>query len=313
MVGVASVNRTTTHGSSRSAGSRSPSRSQAPVVQRIRIRYAKRGPLRFTSHRDFARAFERAVRRAGVPIAYSQGFTPHPKISYASAAPTGVASEAEYLEIGLQADRRPRAASGPPWTRRSRPAWTCSTPSLAPVGGSLADLIDASHWRIELPECRPGQVEAAVAAFLAAPEVHGGADDQAGQPAVRHPGGRGPACSVVGARRARSTWHLTQPPGQLCAILDVVVRQVTPTVRPDDVLAGLRVVADLEPPVPPRATRLAQGRLTSQGDIVDPLVADDQTSNDGATIGESSDVGSGECWQTSAPRPPWVRVSATHL
>src|ERR687894_2924200 len=80
-----------------------PEGGQAPVVQRIRIRYAKRGPLRFTSHRDFARAFERAVRRAGVPVAFSQGFTPHPKISYASAAPTGVASEAEYLEIGLQA------------------------------------------------------------------------------------------------------------------------------------------------------------------------------------------------------------------
>ena len=70
-------------------------------MQRIRLRYAKRGPLRFTSHRDFARAFERALRRAAVPIAFSQGFTPHPKISYASAAPTGVASEAEYLEIGL--------------------------------------------------------------------------------------------------------------------------------------------------------------------------------------------------------------------
>ena len=68
------------------------------------------GPLRFTSHRDFARAFERALRRARVPIAYSQGFTPHPKISYASAAPTGVASEAEYLEIGLQAPSRPGGA-----------------------------------------------------------------------------------------------------------------------------------------------------------------------------------------------------------
>src|SRR4029453_14243015 len=60
----------------------------------------KRGPLRFTSHRDFARAFERAIHRGGVPIAYSQGFSPHPKVSYASAAPTGVASEAEDLEIG---------------------------------------------------------------------------------------------------------------------------------------------------------------------------------------------------------------------
>src|SRR5690349_751085 len=72
-----------------------------PVVQRLRIRYAKRGRLRFTSHRDFARAFERALRRADVPIAYSAGFTPHPWVSYVGAAPTGVASEAEYLEIGL--------------------------------------------------------------------------------------------------------------------------------------------------------------------------------------------------------------------
>src|SRR3954470_9876159 len=72
-----------------------------PTVQRLRLHYAKRGRLRFTSHRDFQRAFERALRRAQVPIAYSAGFTPHPKVSYANAAPTGVASEAEYLEIGL--------------------------------------------------------------------------------------------------------------------------------------------------------------------------------------------------------------------
>ena len=53
----------------------------------------------------------RSAGRAGVPIAFSQGFTPHPKISYASAAPTGVASEAEYLEIGL------REPVDPEWLR----------------------------------------------------------------------------------------------------------------------------------------------------------------------------------------------------
>src|SRR3954449_10873532 len=74
---------------------------QAPPVQRLRIRYAKRGRLRFTSHRDFSRAFERALFRARVPMAYSSGFNPHPRISYAGASPTGAASEAEYLEIGL--------------------------------------------------------------------------------------------------------------------------------------------------------------------------------------------------------------------
>src|SRR5580765_6583357 len=78
-----------------------------PTVQRLRVRYAKRGRLRFTSHRDFARAFERALRRAEVPMAYSAGFSPHPKISYAGAAPTGVASEAEYLEIGLARECAP--------------------------------------------------------------------------------------------------------------------------------------------------------------------------------------------------------------
>jgi len=59
-----------------------------------------------------------------------------------------------------------------------------------------------------------------------------------------------------------------------CAILELVVRLVSPTVRPDDVLSGLRTVAALEPPEPARATRLAQGMLTEQGDLVDPLSAD---------------------------------------
>jgi hypothetical protein len=71
-----------------------------------------------------------------------------------------------------------------------------------------------------------------------------------------------------------------------CAILDLVVRQVTPSVRPDDVLSGLRVVADLEPPLPPRAIRLAQGRLTAQGEIVDPLEADRDREPERADIGE---------------------------
>ena len=84
-----------------SAAASHPGPPAPPAVQRLRVRYAKRGRLRFTSHRDFQRAFERALRRAGVPMAYSAGFSPHPKISYAGAAPTGVASEAEYLEIAV--------------------------------------------------------------------------------------------------------------------------------------------------------------------------------------------------------------------
>lgn len=236
-------------------------------MQRIRIRYAKRGPLRFTSHRDFARAFERAVRRAGVPIAFSQGFTPHPKISYASAAPTGVASEAEYLEIGLQ------ATTDPGVVRESLDA--ALSPGLdvldaveARAGTSLADRIDASAWRIEIPGVDADTLGQAVAAFTAAEEVLVERLTKQGRRTFDTRGAVA-AISVISELAAPS-----EVTGVPCAILDLVVRQVTPSVRPDDVLAGLRVVADLEPPVPPRATRLAQGTLTAQGAIVDPLEAD---------------------------------------
>ena len=57
--------------------------------------------MRFASHRDVARAIERGVRKAGVPVAYSAGFSPHPRISYSGGAPTGSASEAEYLELSV--------------------------------------------------------------------------------------------------------------------------------------------------------------------------------------------------------------------
>ncbi len=253
------------------------------MVQRIRIRYAKRGPLRFTSHRDFARAFERAVRRAGVPVAFSQGFTPHPKISYASAAPTGVASEAEYLEIGLRATMDPADLRAGLDAALS-PGLDVIEAVQAGAGPSLADRIDASRWRIELPLVRPDTLAEAVAAFVAADEVLVERMTKQGR---RRFDARA-AVFLIEAGGATSGVAPMASGGQSCAILDLVVRQVTPSVRPDDVLAGLRVVADLEPPVPPRVIRLAQGRLTVQGELVDPLAADDGTINDGTLIGEPS-------------------------
>ena len=82
-----------------------------PTVARVRLRFAKRGRLRFLSHRDVARSFERAVRRAGLPVAHSHGFSPHPRLSWVGAAPTGAASEAEYVEIGLTEVVEPAAVA----------------------------------------------------------------------------------------------------------------------------------------------------------------------------------------------------------
>lgn len=243
-------------------------------MQRIRIRYAKRGPLRFTSHRDFARAFERALRRAGVPIAFSQGFTPHPKISYASAAPTGVASEAEYLEIGLQAAVDPAALRAALDAALSPGLDVLDAVVAGP--GSLAERIQASRWRVELPGISPDTLRVAVDKFRTAQEVPVERLTKQGR---RTFDTRSAVMSIDVIDENETPSEVTGVP---CAILGLVVRQVTPTVRPDDVLSGLRVVADLEPLAPPRATRLAQGTLTAQAEIVDPLDAD----RDGAVIAE---------------------------
>jgi radical SAM-linked protein len=246
---------------------RQPEGGQAPVVQRIRLRYAKRGPMRFTSHRDFARAFERALLRANVPIAFSQGFTPHPKISYASAAPTGAASEAEYLEIGLRVPVEP-ADLRVALDAALSPGLDVLDAVEAPLtgGDSLADRMHASVWRVELPGVASGQVAAAVRAFLDAPVV---LVERLTKQGRRTFDARGAVVRLTIGDTAPSEVAVAP-----CAILDLVVRHGTPTVRPDDVLSGLRVVADLEPPASHRATRLAQGSLTAQGEIVDPLAAD---------------------------------------
>ncbi|MBN3033483.1 MAG: DUF2344 domain-containing protein [Candidatus Saganbacteria bacterium] len=68
-------------------------------MQKIRIKYKKGEPVKFISHRDLMRAFQRALRRTGLPVAYSQGFNPHMKISWGNALKVGAASEGEFAEI----------------------------------------------------------------------------------------------------------------------------------------------------------------------------------------------------------------------
>ncbi|NLA58372.1 MAG: DUF2344 domain-containing protein [Firmicutes bacterium] len=66
---------------------------------KIRARFTKEEPVRFISHLDLARTVERAVRRAGLPILYSQGFNPRPKIALGSALAVGITSSAEYVDM----------------------------------------------------------------------------------------------------------------------------------------------------------------------------------------------------------------------
>ncbi len=236
-----------------------------PVVQRVRVRYAKRGRLRFSSHRDFQRALERALRRIEAPMAYSAGFTPHPKISYANAAPTGAASEAEYVELGLAAPVDPQRL-----LHRLNQALPEGLDVLDVVQArtpSLVERLEASLWRIELPGLDETDVAAALERFLATERVEVTRTVKSGMRTfdVRS--------AVVDARIQPA--GLAQVAPGACAILQVVVRHTTPAVRPDDVLAALRSQALLAPPSPPRMTRLAQGPLDGpSATVADPLTAD---------------------------------------
>lgn len=74
------------------------------MTMRARITFTKQGPLRYTGHLDLHRLWERAMRRAELPITYSQGFHPQPKISLAAALPLGFSSRGEVLDVRLNED-----------------------------------------------------------------------------------------------------------------------------------------------------------------------------------------------------------------
>lgn len=235
------------------------------MVQRIRLRYTKRGRLRFTSHRDFQRAFERALRRSEVPMAYSAGFTPHPRVSYANAAPTGTGSEAEYLEIALAEPRAPAMLRE--LLDESMPVGLDIVDAVEARTSGLAERLTASVWELRLDGVALADAERAVTAFLDAETVEVQRRTKNGM-------------RTFDTRSAVVSLEAHPAPGDrpldnACAILRLVVRHLTPAVRPDDVLSGLHAVADLAPPVPAAVTRLAQGLFDEEsGTVTDPLAPD---------------------------------------
>jgi radical SAM-linked protein len=230
---------------------RPPGPAPLPAVQRLTVRYAKRGRMRFASHRDIARAVERGVRRAGLPVAHSAGFSPHPKISYSGGAPTGAASESEYLEISL-------TEGLDPGTVRDR--LDAALPDgidvieVADQAVAPAPQLEASEWQVVLPGVAPAEAASAAEVFLAAAHAE---VERLTSNGVRRLDTRAAVVSVALERAAVAG-------DQECAILRMVVRHLTPAVRPEDILVALRRMSDLEPLSPPVVTRLAQGPLGAE-------------------------------------------------
>lgn len=228
-----------------------------PAVQKLRVRYARRGRLRFSSTRDFARALERALRRAGVPMAFSAGFHPHPKISYAGGAPTGTASEAEYFEISVTEPVDPDAVARALDAALPDGLDVLSVVDAAP--GALADRLQASRWRLHFAGVDEPTLTAALEAYLAHDTVE-----------VTRTFKRGPR--TFDTRGAVVTTRVTADADPSCAILELVVRHTTPAVRPDDIVNAIIAVSPLRPPRTPTVTRLEQGLLDEGSHAIgDPL------------------------------------------
>jgi radical SAM-linked protein len=134
------------------------------VATKVRLRFAKRGDLRFASHHDLMRCLERALRRAAMPVAYTQGFTPRPKVYFAQALALGIEGRREVVEIELA---EPLSAE----------AVIQRLGAVLPAGFDLveAELLAPGRparpvsvcYHLAIPPERRGQAETALATLLA--------------------------------------------------------------------------------------------------------------------------------------------------
>jgi radical SAM-linked protein len=220
--------------------------------RRLRLRFSKFGKIRFTSHRDVARMWERALRRGGVRMAYSQGFAPHPLVSFGLALPTGCESMGEYLDLRLDP-----AEPGDTPVDELAPALSALLPdgidvqaaALVEKGeGSLQQEVASCDWELEVLEVPGEELQERVEKILASPVL-----------TVRRERKGRPVADDI--RPAILALELTGAQGRLRAELATHPRGV----RPADVLAALGTDK-----VPARACRTHQW-IERDGTRFEPL------------------------------------------
>ncbi|HWG85951.1 MAG TPA: TIGR03936 family radical SAM-associated protein [Deinococcales bacterium] len=217
---------------------------------RVRVRYEKAGKLRFISAIDLGRVWERALRKAGLPIAYSEGFSPHPKVSFVDALPLGYASRGEYAELTFATalPLEPSMAA----LNAAFPAGigVLAAQEVAEGAPKLAKRLQASCWDLGYPaEVDPDQVSAAVAAALASSELLVERERKGESTTVD----LRPAVHGLYAQGSR---------------VRAVLHHVEPQVRPTEL--HLALAAHGAPAEPDLVTRVAQG-LPVQGGLEEAL------------------------------------------
>jgi radical SAM-linked protein len=208
--------------------------------RRLRLRFTKAGKIRFTSHRDVARMWERALRRSRLPVAYSQGFVPHPLVSFGLALPTGCESRGEYLDVRLGAAVPGEIPVGalPAGLSPLLPAGIDVTAAdlVDKEGGSLQQEVASCDWELEVLGVPGEELQERVDDLLSAPVLT----------VWRERKGRQTEDDIRPAILALS---VTSPNGHLRAELATQPRGV----RPADLVAALGAGA-----VPARACRTHQ-------------------------------------------------------
>jgi radical SAM-linked protein len=241
---------------------------------RLRIRFAKRGKVRFTSHRDLARIWERALRRADLPLAYTEGFSPRPRLSFGLALSTGHESLGEYLDVVLREGADPVAVERlPALLDRALPAGidVQAVAPLAPGADSLQQAVTSCTWYIEVGDVAQPDAAAAVSRALAATDLpltrerKGRTVTDDVRPAVLSVRVLGPVTEVVaplaprasGIATALEAELATQPrglrPAELIAAIDPTwtVARVTRLHQWTQAGGARREVLDLEPAATP--------------------------------------------------------------
>ena len=153
-------------------------------AETVRVRLGKDDEIRFVSHLGFMRAFERAVRRARIPVAYSGGYHPHPKISFATALGVGMTSEAEYLDMELDG-----AASGSLSTQELFDRLQLAAPPGMPVIAvctadgrpTLASRIEWASYRIGVHDAVRHELKDAVLELLSSDSAIAEVNTKSGQ------------------------------------------------------------------------------------------------------------------------------------
>lgn len=249
--------------------------------QRIRIRHTKLGRTRYLSARDLTSVWERALRRAGLPIAYSQGFTPHAKVSFPDALPVGLASTGEYAELGFAAPIDPGPALGS--LSAALPDGMAITTYLVVPDGApkLARMLGATLWELVWPtsDVREAaslqrRLDPAVGALLSSDRVEVTKHRPSGDKVLDV---RAPLVAAATSITPVPAWRAAATPtgpatvddrSSTALTLRTVLRNGGATVRPPDLVAALAscTPAGSEPLPPTRhACRVAQGAVVDEG------------------------------------------------